>query len=196
MSSYEHLTVAEAEEVQELVAAEEVLEEAHGLAYLGWIGRTMARAPKLIAAQRWMAYASEGTEPFRPVASKWFVRSGYALSFIYVAADIGVRTRANYVQNQDTKKASIVFGDTLLFHSMASLIIPAVTIHQIVHLSSSGIKRGNILANMPRVRGLLPTLIGLMSIPFVVGPIDHGVEYLMDHTARKFYEHEEHEHNN
>lgn len=181
--------------VEEYQTAEEYISEGHGLAYLGWIGRTMARAPKLIAAQRWMAYASEGTEPFRPVASKWFVRSGYALSFLYVLSDIGVRTRLTWLETHSKQKATVVFGDTLVFHSLASLVIPAVFIHQIVHGSSKLVSKMSSITRYPRVAGLAPTIIGLCSIPFVVGPIDHGVEFAMDKTLRQYYEvHSSHEH--
>lgn len=32
-----------------------------------------------------------------------------------------------------------------------------------------------------------PTLIGLCSIPFIIHPIDHFVDYFMDNTYRKLF---------
>lgn len=31
-----------------------------------------------------------------------------------------------------------------------------------------------------------PTAIGLLAIPFIIHPIDHGVDYVMDETYRKY----------
>jgi len=186
----EDQTIAEMEDT-----TEELLEQTHGVAYLGWVGRTLSRLPKIIAHQRWMAYASEGTEPFRPVAHPWLVRSGYVLSFFYVAMDIGVRTHAEYRETQSREKSAIVFGDSLVFHGFASLLLPAVLIHAIVKHSSVGLVRTGLFAKHHKVREYAPTVLGLASIPFVVGPIDHGVEWVMDNTVRQFYEvHTEHEH--
>jgi mitochondrial fission process protein 1 len=185
-------------EFEDVFKSDERMEDAHGLAYVGWIGRTVARLPKMIAHQRWLAYASEGTEPFRPIAHPWLVRSGYALSLVYVVTDIGVRTNTQYRSSNSVEKAAIVFGDSFVFHSLASMILPALLIHAIVKHSSVGIVRYNVFAGRQKVREYAPTVLGLASIPFVVGPIDHGVEYVLDNTIRTLYDKElvAHDHGN
>jgi fission process protein 1 len=186
---------------------DEELEAHHELVYIGWIGRTLARtskmlsaSPKIIAGQRWMAYASEGTEPFRPVASVRFVQLGYALSFLYVFCDIGLKATHAWKTTRSTQHTAIVTGDTAVFHTFASMLLPAVTIHTVVKYAGKGLQKTNLLANFPKVRAWTPTVVGLCSIPFVVHPIDHGVEFVMDKTIRQFYdyrphhEHTPHEH--
>ena len=185
------------------------------LAYAGWIGRGMSgfglqtamflkKTPQLVAAQRWMAFASEGTEPFRPVASVWFVRLGYGLSFLYVFADIGVRAYKTHEETKSAKETAILIGDTTVFHTFASMLLPAVTIHSIVKYSGKAIQKAHFLESVPRVRQWIPTIIGLCSIPFVIQPIDHGVLFALNNTTRRFYNlpkyahsdhhHEEHPH--
>ena len=38
------------------------------------------------------------------------------------------------------------------------------------------------------IKRFAPTLIGLTSIPFIISPIDSGVEFLMDSTYRQIFE--------
>lgn len=143
-----------------------------------------------MAAQRALAYASEVGEASRPMVPRWMVRSTYGLSWLYVGADTALQVERQYATTSDSKQAAVRAGDALVFHSVASMAAPAFTIHTIV-------KQSNRLFNVtsmqrfvpPRVRGLLPTVLGLGSIPFIVHPIDHVTEAVMNRTIRPQYAH-------
>lgn len=38
------------------------------------------------------------------------------------------------------------------------------------------------------IKSFAPTLIGLAAIPFIISPIDSGVDFLMDSTYRQVFE--------
>ncbi len=146
-----------------------------------------SRAVPLIASQRGLAYASEVGEAGRPLVHKVLVRGLYGASFLYVGADTYSRT----VEAQDAgvsgNDLQIQIGDTLLFHSIASMLAPAATIHAIVKYSGIAMK-SLPLPLSSKVLGFAPTVIGLCSIPFIIHPIDHAVEWTMDHTVRRIYD--------
>lgn len=151
--------------------------------YLAY-SRNVANILKNTFTYRPMAYASEVGESLRPVTKQFIVRGAYALSFGYVFTDIGIKTHAmKHLGNDAMVKNAI---DLTIWHGLASMAIPAFTIHTIVKYSSVGLK------HFPKVYGtkygkFLPSILGLVSIPFIIHPIDHMTDYAMDNTIRKYY---------
>lgn len=171
------------------MSSEDNLEEGREVVYLAMLARTL---PRIIARQRALAYASELGESFRPVARTWFVRITYGLSFAYVAADVSLRAKAcceKDTHNTPKDMAYTIF-DGLLFHGIASMALPAITIHKIVHTLTDltqKLPKTSKLHKYPKLLAFLPSILGLSSIPLIVSPIDHGTEYIMDHSIRKAY---------
>ena len=83
----------------------------------------------------------------------------------------------------DTQSAVMLATvDTLIWQSLASVLLPGATINAIVKTSRYA------LVNQPvptMVAAWLPTAIGLGSIPLIIHPIDTGVDYFMENTFRK-----------
>lgn len=93
--------------------------------------------------------------------------------------------------------------DTLVWHLLASLILPGMTIHYAVAAATRALEalpatgpgqrlaetlaRGSALgsdAPLSTVSKAIPTLLGLVLIPLIARPIDHGVHALLDATLR------------
>lgn len=144
--------------------------------------------PRLIASQRGLAYASEVGEAGRPVIHKWLVRALYGASFLYVGADTYHKAMDAHNMGVNETELKILVGDTVLFHALASMAVPALTIHSIVKYSELVLRSVPMSARVARFATIAPTMAGLCSIPFIIEPIDHAVEFAMDHTARTFYD--------
>ena len=70
----------------------------------------------------------------------------------------------------------------MLWQLLASVFVPGFIINRTVKASSFILKS---MGTRKVVTKWLPVSIGLMTIPFIVKPVDHGVEYAMDQTVRK-----------
>jgi fission process protein 1 len=136
---------------------------------------------------RLMSYTSELVEAGRPVLLKSLVWVGYGVSIVYVLGDVAVKV--NDVKNRGTDVMKYTALDAGLWHTSASLVVPAVTIHGIV----GGVSRfQGYLANsrkigLPKFFKFVPTVVGLLSIPLIIHPIDHGTDYVMNRFVRPIY---------
>lgn len=74
-------------------------------------------------------------------------------------------------------------GDVVTWQLLASVAIPGFTINRICWAVGRGIKMAKFKHKFAKI---IPTVIGLASIPFIIHPIDKGVDVLMDSTYRKF----------
>jgi mitochondrial fission process protein 1 len=66
---------------------------------------------------------------------------------------------------------------------LASVMIPGFTINRICWAVGKGLKLSKF--KHPTAKWI-PTMAGLLSIPLIIRPIDHGVDILMDETYRKY----------
>ncbi|XP_062565496.1 mitochondrial fission process protein 1 [Armigeres subalbatus] len=138
-------------------------------------------------AVRYLGYANEIGEAFRPVIKKVFVHASYGIAVAYVLADTADKSRKQYAKPEilggGLRGAAIASGDTLLWQMFASVIIPGFTINRICWLTKKAL-------SMNKVKGPVgkwgPTAIGLLAIPFIIHPIDNGVDMVMDQTYRKY----------
>lgn len=79
----------------------------------------------------------------------------------------------------------ITAGDTLIWQLLASVLIPGFTINRICFASNILLRRYTTM-HCTR-RNIVTTAAGLSSIPLIVRPIDHLVDWFMDSTCRKIY---------
>jgi mitochondrial fission process protein 1 len=89
--------------------------------------------------------------------------------------------------------------DALAWQTAASVVLPGAVIHIIVKLTramvisaaSSSMVAGAVNSTSTKgpalVREWTPTLAGLASLPWIISPIDHSVDFAMDHTTRKWF---------
>jgi fission process protein 1 len=149
---------------------------------------------------RYLGYANEVGESFRYQFPR-FVLPSYGISFGYCLADAVWSGKKAYDETELLKLSSssspsssgmsetgvqsavvLATVDTLIWQSLASVMIPGATINMIVNASRY------VVVNQPlptTVAAWLPTAIGLGSIPLIIHPIDTGVDYFMETTFRK-----------
>jgi fission process protein 1 len=139
---------------------------------------------------RFLGYANEVGESFRYQFPR-FVTPSYVLAFGYCfmdAASTGYDTWNSHNDRKTSRSREIntivATSDTLLWQTLASVMIPGATINLIVKATRAVVPR---LPGLPVVAATwMPTAVGLSSIPFIVHPIDSSVDFLMDHTVREW----------
>ena len=130
-------------------------------------------------AVRYLGYANEVGEAFRNVVHRTFVRSSYVVSSSYVLADALSKSRAEVGKLEG--KPVRTFADVLIWQGLASVAIPGFTINRICW----GV--GKMARKLPsKQKGLLVTVSGLLAIPFIITPIDRGVDELMEKGVRPY----------
>ncbi|KAI1292406.1 hypothetical protein EDD11_008789 [Mortierella claussenii] len=129
-----------------------------------------------VASSRYLAYSSDVGEAFRPVTAPLFVNAMYGVSFAYVGFDVayeGYKAKISGAPND-------VVGMTVLkrgvFQGLASLLMPAITIHTVVHQSGRLFKHS---ANIT-LKKWGPTAIGLCVVPALPIMFDHPIETAVD----------------
>ena len=78
-----------------------------------------------------------------------------------------------------SREATLEACDTLLWQTLASVLIPGAAINRVVWAVG---RAGPKCAAM-----WLPTAVGLGCVPLIVDPIDHAVHAFMDACVRPFY---------
>jgi fission process protein 1 len=138
---------------------------------------------------RYLGYANEVGESFRYQFPK-FVTPSYIVAFGYCFADAA--TSGHSAFDEATKKGSptaavdsvVATVDTLIWQSLASVMIPGAIINAAVRASRFAVSRSPMV--LPAmVSTWAPTAIGLGSVPLIIHPIDNAVDFLMDSTVRQ-----------
>lgn len=131
---------------------------------------------------------------------KSYVHASYGAAIAYVFADTCDKAYKSYQKDKKILKAAKIGGDVVIWQLMASVsflgeiifqsscstfqvIIPGFTINRICWSVQKGLKFARF--NHP-IAKWIPTVTGLASIPFIIHPIDSGVDILMDETYRKY----------
>lgn len=157
-------------------------------------------------------YANEVGEALRPVIHKKLVHLSYGVAIAYVIGDCidkSVKTyqvsamrmfilnececsfefvffflqRAELLGGHKISTAAKTAADVFIWQMLASVIIPGFVINRITWGTGLISKR----SQLPGIaRKWLPTCIGLAAIPFIIKPIDTGVDHAMDRTYRKY----------
>jgi len=143
---------------------------------------------------RYLGYANEVGESFRYQFPK-LVRPSYVVAFGYCGMDAlstGYRVWNQQQQSPTTtpskpnkQQQAIVAEtfDTLVWQSLASVMIPGAIINILVKASRRAVSRSPI--TLPVILSKwLPTSVGLGSIPLIIHPIDNAVDYAMDNSIR------------
>lgn len=141
---------------------------------------------------RYCGYANEVGESFRYLYPK-LVAPSYAVAFGYCLADsisagYHVMSEKEHFCDEGSssreKRAAIAVFDTLLWQSLASVVIPGGVINTIVRAARFTVARAVGLPLI--VTKWAPTFVGLGSIPVIITPIDDCVDFALDNSTRKF----------
>lgn len=128
-------------------------------------------------------YSNELGESFRPLIKKSYVHATYGVAITYVFADTFDKSYKSYEKDKSLVKAAKVGGDVVIWQLLASVMIPGFTINRICWGVQKGLKLAKF--NHP-IAKWVPTVVGLISIPFIIHPIDKSVDILMDESYRKY----------
>lgn len=139
---------------------------------------------------RYAGYANEVGEAFRPLVPPWVVPASYAVAIAYVSADTIDKSKkvlqgSKYASSAQLRCALIEGIDAFLWQITASVALPGFTIHQLVGVAVALIAASD-LEPSPYLDAL-PTALGLLTIPFIVSPLDELAEQIMDFTLRKLW---------
>jgi fission process protein 1 len=142
----------------------------------------------LLSAHRYVAYTSDIGESFRPVAHPYLIKSAYAISWLYLGGDVSHEGYKAYVRNQKAIASGLsvpgledwksVAAQRAVFQSVASMGLPAFTIHSIVRYSGRALKD---VKNVT-LRTWGPIGLGLAVVPFLPYVFDKPVEEAVEWT--------------
>ena len=124
-------------------------------------GRYFAYLARFRTIVRYLAYTSDVGEAFRPIVSPKIVTGAYAISWGYVICDVSYEGYKDYKKGSDRSHITRTVLERSLFQSIASMALPAFTIHTQVHLFSKVFKK------IGRFQKWGPTCMGFALIPFI-----------------------------
>ncbi|WFD29381.1 hypothetical protein MSPP1_000390 [Malassezia sp. CBS 17886] len=151
------------------------------------LGRYTAYAMRLrtllVSSSRYIAYSSDVGEAFRPLTKPIVVSAAYGISWAYIFSDVGYTCykACHTLSTDDPRFASDVAwiaSRRAVFQTLASLILPAATIHSVVRYSAPIFARSKSV----RVKSAGPTLAGLLTVPLLPVLFDHPVEYAVENA--------------
>jgi fission process protein 1 len=151
-----------------------------------WAGRAALAA--LLVRFRLTAFTSEIGESFRPLVPLWKVQAAYAVSWLYVSIDVLLRTCDEWAVRGRTLRVLRTFVFFSVFHTVATMLFPAILIHQAVHHAEHLVQYlvgrfWRVVPSPQKVRQLVltfvPTLIGIALIP-VCPVFDHPIEHFLE----------------
>jgi len=136
-------------------------------------------------------------EAFRPVVPPAVVTAAYGISWLYLAGDVGYETykaqrkgptpeQAEYFSEHS--RLGMVAAKRAIFQSVASMALPAFTIHTAVRQA----KKAFVNAKSSRVKTWGPTLTGLAIVPILPylydKPIEHVTDFAFEWVEKKLIE--------
>ncbi|PBL02743.1 hypothetical protein ARMGADRAFT_955283 [Armillaria gallica] len=181
MSPTESVTGAIEEEVDHLTK-DNVDSTDSDIRYLAYGARLRTA---LRASTRYIAYTSDIGEAFRPVVPPWVVTAAYGVSWLYLGGDVAYESYKAHRRGPSAVEAAHFSEPTRLglvavqratFQSIASMGLPALTIHTIVKQT----KKAFVNVQNPKLKAWGPTLSGLAVVPALPYLYDHPVEVATD----------------
>ncbi|KAF9468879.1 mitochondrial 18 KDa protein-domain-containing protein [Collybia nuda] len=139
----------------------------------------------LRAGSRYVAYTSDVGEAFRPVVPPWIVTAAYGVSWLYLAGDVGYESYKAHHRGPSPAEAANISEPTRIgivavqraaFQSIASMALPAFTIHTAVAQAKKAFRN----TQNPRMKMWGPTITGLVIVPILPYLFDHPVERVTD----------------
>ncbi|KAG6866525.1 hypothetical protein C0991_003069 [Blastosporella zonata] len=139
----------------------------------------------LRAGTRYIAYTSDVGEAFRPVVPPWVVTAAYGVSWLYLAGDVGYEsykahhrgpTPIEAANFSEPTRIGITAVQRAAFQSIASMALPAFTIHTAVAQAKKAFKNTQNV----RLKTWGPTATGLAIVPILPYLFDHPVEHVTD----------------
>eukprot|EP00823_Brevimastigomonas_motovehiculus_P005501 TRINITY_DN4065_c0_g1_i1.p1 TRINITY_DN4065_c0_g1~~TRINITY_DN4065_c0_g1_i1.p1 ORF type:complete len:253 (-),score=55.95 TRINITY_DN4065_c0_g1_i1:318-1076(-) len=156
-------------------------EHEDALRYMGYGGRIRTIARVIKSSARYTAYASDVGEAFRPILPPMVVTGAYALSWLYCGLDVAIEGRREYKAGKGPTEVTRSVVKRSIFQSLASMALPAVTIHTQVKVFKK------VFASIGKYQRWGPTLAGLVLVPALPFLYDHPTEHVVDFAFDKFW---------
>jgi len=146
-------------------------------------GPAAKQTVRAIGENRPLAFASEGAVAGESLLPKFLYYGAWGLSGTAIIADI--------YNKQDDAPEHLKMNTALYwtaFHIPASLVVPAVIIHRIVHTVEGVVENPKGMAKSwpPRAKVMAPVAAALLSIIPVVPIVDHAAEAIMEPTLGSY----------
>eukprot|EP00474_Spongospora_subterranea_P000408 CRZ00866.1 hypothetical protein [Spongospora subterranea] len=145
--------------------------------YLGYLSRLRSFVS---VGGRYVAYTSDVGEAFRPVVPRQIVTAAYVISAGYVCSDVGHHVYEAHQRGQDWIRTAL---HRTSFQVLASLALPAIAIHSVVHNTGKLIHHSKLIKSLPYLR-YAPTIAGLAVLPllpiFLDEPVETAVDFAFD----------------
>jgi len=151
------------------------------LRYLAYIARLRTI---VMASSRYMAFTSDVGEAFRPVVPVSIVRTTYAISWGYCAFDVAYEGYHDYKNGKSNEEVTRTVIKRSIFQTFASMLLPALTIHTAVSLSSKFLFK-------KRFNKWGPTITGIAVVPLLPFMFDAPSEFVLDYIFERFWPIEE-----
>ena len=133
---------------------------------------------RVLQSARPLAFASEVGVAAQSLLPRPVYIGSWVLSGIAVAADAGLN-----IADSPPDKRMHMAALQAAFHIPASLVVPALIIHKIVHATADFVqKNARLSALPPRAKQFIPIGAAILSIIPVVPAVDHTTEYILEHT--------------
>jgi len=134
---------------------------------------------------RYMGYANECGEAFRPLVPVEVVYLTYFGAIAYILADTVDKGMKGAAVPGDDSMARGTLGalDTFFWQMLASVIFPSFCINRLVTLLFS-LQQGDIPMIIKEAE-FLPTIVGLVSIPLLVTPLDSLAHFTLNKSFRR-----------
>ncbi|WVQ76791.1 hypothetical protein IAR50_006465 [Cryptococcus sp. DSM 104548] len=145
------------------------------------------------AGSRYTAYTSDVGEAFRPVVPPWVVTAAYGVSWAYLIGDVSFTTFKSSqlgpspleaANMSEPTRLSMVAVKRTVFQGIASMALPAFTIHTAVRYAGRAFAKSS---NMTAKRWG-PTVVGIGIVPALPYLFDHPVEQATDAVFEKLEE--------
>lgn len=141
-------------------------------------GTAVKSVIRTIGQNRPLAFASEGAVAGQAILPRIVYYGAWTLSGVAIAADI-------YTKYDDApleRQWNTVYYWTA-FHVPASLVVPALIIHRVVHSAENAVAHGAWAKSWsPRAKAFAPVAAAILSIGPVVPVVDTVAEMIMEPT--------------
>lgn len=155
-----------------------------GARYLAYANRLRTA---LTSGTRYLAYTSDFGEAFRPVAHPYLINGSYFVSWGYVLYDVCYTTYSASKSGGTNEDVAIIGLKRAAFQSIASMMLPAFTVHNTVRLAAKPFS----YFSYPRVRVYGPSAVGLAVVPLLPFIFDEPIEKIIDYAAMYYTRKEE-----
>ena len=152
--------------------------------------RYLAYASRLARLSRYLAFTSDVGEAFRPIVAPKWVTLSYGVSWAYCGVDVAYEGWKEHKKGKEAKEVGWIVLERSIFQALASMLLPAATIHTQVHVFQHVFKRiGKFQKWGPTVAGLalLPVL------PYMYDkPVEQGLEWVFKNYVHTSDHHDVH----